>query len=314
MEKFRDAILIYIKGVAMGGADVVPGVSGGTIALITGIYQTLLESIRAVDLTAMKLLAGFKFREFWTKINGAFLLPLVLGIATSLLTLARLIKYLMYEHPIPLWSFFFGLILVSAFWVMKEIKHWHWGIVVSLLIGTLIAWGITLATPAETSEAWWFVIISGAIAICAMILPGISGAFILLILGKYEFILEAVNQRDLATIAIFAVGCLFGLLSFSRAISWLLRKYHDLTIGLLAGFMIGSLNKVWPWKLPVMFRINSEGEQVAYITENVSPSLYQTNMGQDAHLLAAILCFAGGILLVVLIERFAYYKSGNIST
>lgn len=313
MNRLRDAFLIYIKGMAMGGADVVPGVSGGTIALITGIYQTLLESIRAVDLEAIRLLGAFRFNDFWAKINGSFLLPLVLGIATSLLTLARLIKYLMHDHPIPLWSFFFGLILVSAFWVMKEIRQWHWGIVVSLVVGTVIAWAITLATPAETPEAWWFLLISGAIAICAMILPGISGAFILLILGKYEFILEAVNQRDLATIAIFAAGCLIGLLSFSRAIAWLLRHYHDLTIGLLAGFMLGSLNKVWPWKLPVMFRINSEGEQVAYITENVSPFTFQASMGQDAQLLAAILCFAGGILLVVGIERFAYYKSGNIN-
>jgi len=314
MEKFRDAILLYIKGVAMGGADVVPGVSGGTIALITGIYQTLLESIRAVDLEAVKLLFSFRFRDFWIRINGQFLLPLVLGIATSLLTLARLIKFLMHEYPIPLWSFFFGLILVSAFWVMKEIRLWRWGIVISLIAGTLIAYFITLATPAETPEAWWFLLLAGAIAICAMILPGISGAFILLVLGKYEFILEAVNQRDLATIAIFAVGCLIGLLSFSRAIAWLLRHYHDLTIGLLAGFMLGSLNKVWPWKLPVMYRINSEGERVAYITENVSPSSFQTHMGIDAQLLAAIMCFAGGILIVVLIERFAYYKSGNIQT
>ncbi len=314
MEKFRDSLLLYIKGMAMGGADVVPGVSGGTIALITGIYQTLLESIRAVDVDAVKMLFSLRFRDFWIKINGRFLLPLVLGIATSLLTLARLIKFLMHEYPIPLWSFFFGLILVSAFWVMKEIRQWRWGILGSLLIGTVVAFLITMATPAETPEAWWFLLISGAIAICAMILPGISGAFILLVLGKYEFILDAVNQRDLVTIAIFAIGCLIGLLSFSRAISWLLRHYHDLTIGLLAGFMLGSLNKVWPWKLPVRFRINSEGEQIAYITENVSPFSFQTHMGTDAQLLAAILCFAGGILIVVLIERFAYYKSGNIQT
>jgi putative membrane protein len=312
MNRFRESFLIYLKGVGMGGADVVPGVSGGTIALITGIYQTLLEAIGAIDLEALKLLLAFKFKEFWTRINGAFLLPLVLGIGTSLVTLAKLINFLMAEYPIPLWSFFFGLILVSAFWVMKEIRLWHWGILVSAIVGTAVAWWITLATPAETSEAWWFLMLSGAIAICAMILPGISGAFILLVLGKYEFILEALNNRDLATIAIFGVGCIIGLLSFSRAIAWLLRHYHDITIGLLAGFMLGSLNKVWPWKLPVSFRINSHGEQVPFITVNTSPSSYQDLVGQDPQLLVAILCFAGGILLVVGLERFAYYQAGNI--
>ncbi len=314
MEKYRDSILLYIKGMAMGGADLVPGVSGGTIALITGIYQTLLESIRSVDLEALQMLLKLRFRDFWVKINGSFLLPLVLGIGTSLVTLVRLIQYLMHDHPIPLWSFFLGLILVSAFWVMKEIRRWHWGVIISVLVGTAVAYAITVLTPAETPEAWWFLMLSGAIAICAMILPGISGSFILLMLGKYEYIVEALNARDFATIGIFAVGCVIGLLSFSRAIAWLLRHYHDLTIALLAGFMLGSLNKVWPWKKPVMFRINSEGEQVAYVTENISPSSYQQVMGEDAQLLIAIMCFAAGILLVVLIERFAYYKSGNIKT
>lgn len=314
MNRFKESFLIYIKGVAMGGADVVPGVSGGTIALITGIYQKLLESLGSFDVEALKLLLSFKFKEFWSKINGSFLLPLLMGIATSLLTLARLIKYLMIEHPIPLWSFFFGLILISAFWVMKEIRLWHWGIILSAIVGTAFAWWITMATPANTPEAWWFLMLAGAIAICAMILPGISGAFILLILGKYEFILQALNTGDIGTIAIFALGCVIGLLSFSRAVSWLLRHYHDLTIGLLAGFMLGSLNKVWPWKLPVSFRIDSHGEQVPLVSTNASPSAYQEILGEDPYLLIAILCFAGGILLVVGLERFAYYKSGNIKT
>jgi len=301
----RETLLIFLKGMGMGGADVVPGVSGGTIALISGIYERLLNAIRSVDLEALKLLLNFKFREFWLKIDGRFLLPLVLGIFTSLITLARVIKYFMDEHPIPLWSFFFGLILISAIWVLKEVKRWHWGILISFVAGIIIAYLITSLSPAETPESLWFVFISGAIAICAMILPGISGSFILLILGKYEYILESLNSRDLITLGVFALGCLAGLLSFARAISWLLRHYHNITIALLAGFMIGSLNKVWPWKSIESFRLNSDGEQVPFITKNILPTTYAESTGEPSELLMAVLFFAVGILLVIGLERIA---------
>jgi putative membrane protein len=301
----RENILIFLKGMGMGGADVVPGVSGGTIALIAGIYERLLNAIRSVDLEAVRLLFQFKLREFWQKIDGAFLLPLVLGIATSLITLARVIKFFMEEHPIPLWSFFFGLILVSAIWVLKEVKQWHWGILISFVVGTIVAYLITSLSPAETPESLWFIFISGAIAICAMILPGISGSFLLLILGKYEFILESLNSRDLVTLGVFALGCLTGLLSFSRIIAWLLRHYHNITIALLAGFMIGSLNKVWPWKSVESFRLNSHGEQVPFLTKNVWPVTFSEITGEESQLILAILFFALGILLVVGLERLA---------
>ncbi|MCA6077960.1 DUF368 domain-containing protein [Fulvivirga sedimenti] len=305
----RNTLLIFLKGMGMGGADVVPGVSGGTIALIAGIYERLLNAIRSVDMDALKLLLRFQLKELWTKIDGAFLLPLLLGILTSLLTLARLIKYLMSDHPIPLWSFFFGLILISAFWVLKEIKQWKAGTVIFLIAGVIIAFLITTLTPAETPEAYWFIFLSGAIAICAMILPGISGSFILLILGKYEYILEALNERDFVTIGIFALGCLTGLLSFSRVVSWLLRHYHNATIALLAGFMLGSLNKVWPWKTVSSFRINSAGEQVPFITKNVLPTTYAQNTGEPSEILMGIFFFALGILVVVGLERLAAYRS-----
>ena len=295
----KNSLSLFLKGIAMGGADVVPGVSGGTIALITGIYERLLNAIKSVDQKALKLLFSLQFKKFWSKIDGNFLLPLLLGIATSLITLARVIKYLMEEEPIALWSFFFGLILISAVWVLREVKYWHLGTLVSLLSGILIAYLITTLTPAETPESLWFVFISGAIAICAMILPGISGAFILLVLGKYEFIIEAVNNRDLLTIGIFMLGCLTGILSFARAISWTLQRYHDLTIAVLAGFMLGSLNKVWPWKVTETFRIDSHGEQVPVITKNVLPT-------ESLEMLQALLFFALGILLVIAVERIAY--------
>ncbi len=309
----RETLLIFLKGMGMGGADVVPGVSGGTIALIAGIYERLLNAIRSVDLDALKMLLRFQWKAFWIKIDGSFLLPLILGIFTSLITLARLIKFLMTDHPIPLWSFFFGLILVSAFWVLKEIKQWKPGVVIFLVAGFIIAFLITTLTPAETPDGTWFIFLSGAIAICAMILPGISGSFILLILGKYEFILEALNERDLVTIGIFALGCITGLLSFSRVISWLLRHYHGITIALLAGFMLGSLNKVWPWKIVSSFRMNSAGEQVPFITNNVLPTTYAQNTGEPSEVLLGIFFFAFGILLVVGLERIASYRSTSVS-
>ena len=305
----RDKLLIFLKGMGMGGADVVPGVSGGTIALIAGIYERLLNAIRAVDMEAVKMLFSFRIKELWEKIDGAFLLPLLLGIATSLITLARVIKYLMVEHPIALWSFFFGLILVSAIWVLKEIKQWAAGTVIFLILGIVIAYLITTLTPAETPESTWCVFLSGAIAICAMILPGISGSFILLVLGKYEYILEALNQRDFMTIGIFALGCLTGLLSFSRVIAWLLRHYHNITIALLAGFMLGSLNKVWPWKIVESYRLNSSGEQVPFITQNVLPNTFAAETGEPSLVLQGILFFALGILLIAGLERIASVRS-----
>jgi putative membrane protein len=308
MNAFKNQILTYLRGIAMGGADVVPGVSGGTVAFITGIYTELLDSIKAFDLDAIKLLFRFQLKDFWKKINGSFLLPLFLGILTSLLTLSRIIKHLLATEPISLWSFFFGLIIVSSILVLREIKKWKASILIPLLIGIGIAYWITVTSPAETTEAFWFIFLSGCIAICAMILPGISGAFILLILGKYEFIINAVTERDFLVIGVFALGCLVGILSFARIVSWLLKHYHDIAVTLLSGFMIGSLNKVWPWKIDIAFRINSEGKQVAIVTENVLPGEYLQKTGEYPLLLQAILFMALGIFIVVLIEKIAHYR------
>lgn len=291
----------------MGGADVVPGVSGGTIAFITGIYTELLDSIGSVDLDALKLLFAGKFKEFWDKINGTFLLVLFLGILISVFSLARLLKYLLTNHPIHLWSFFFGLIIISSVLVIREVKEWKIQNFIAIIIGIVGAYFITELTPAETPNTWWFILLSGSIAICAMILPGISGSFIMLILGKFEYILTAVDERDFVTLGIFITGCVIGLLSFSRGVAWLLKKYHDLTVALLAGIMIGSLNKVWPWKVPLGFRINSHGEQVPTFTKNILPANYFEQTGQNDHLLHAILFMAVGISVVVAIEKIAHY-------
>ncbi|UII23302.1 DUF368 domain-containing protein [Fulvivirga ligni] len=308
MGKFKEHLLIFLKGIGMGGADVVPGVSGGTIAFITGIYEELLDSIKAVDLEAFKLLISFKLPEFWRKINGNFLLPLFLGIAVSLLTLSKLILYLLDEHPIPVWSFFFGLIIISAILVLRPIKKWNVGVVITLLAGIAIAYLITSATTSETPTDLWFIFLSGAIAICAMILPGISGSFILLVLGKYEYIFKALSNLDVVTILVFMAGCVTGLLSFVRVVSYLFKKFHDLTIALLAGFMLGSLNKVWPWKIPTAFRVDRHGEQVVAAAKNVMPNEYTEHFKTDPQLFTAILFLAIGILLVVGIEKVANYK------
>ena len=232
-------------------ADIVPGVSGGTIAFITGIYEELINSIKAVDLEALKLLLSGKFAAFWSKINGGFLIVLLLGILTSILSLARIITNLLANHPIQLWSFFFGLIAISALVVSRDIHRWNITVVLGVLVGGIAAYLITEAVPAETPNSLPLIFLSGAVAICAMILPGISGSFILLILGKYTFILTAIKEFQLGTLLVFSLGCLLGLMTFSRLISWLFEKYRNLTIAVLAGFMVGSLNKVWPWKKTV---------------------------------------------------------------
>lgn len=297
--------LNYLKGMAMGAADIVPGVSGGSIALIAGIYQELLDSINSFNLDNLRLLKSFQIKEFYLRLNGNFLLSLVLGIMTSIFALSRVITYLMDEHPIPLWSFFSGLILVSAFLILKETKKWNFVIVVSIAIGTAFAWWVTNLPPTTTPDAPWFTFVAGAIAICAMILPGISGSFVLLILGQYERILQAVMDKDFFTLALFASGCLVGILSFSRVVAFLLRRFHAATIGLLSGFMLGSVNELWPWKLVTSWRTSSSGKQVPFLTENILPGEYLTQVGLEPQLGWAIGAFFFGIGLVLFIEWLA---------
>ncbi|NVK49166.1 MAG: DUF368 domain-containing protein [Cyclobacteriaceae bacterium] len=305
MRTLRKYFLNYLKGMAMGAADIVPGVSGGSIALITGIYQRLLDSINSFNRENLSLLLQWELKKFYKSVNGTFLLSLLLGILTSIFTLSKVITYLMDEHPIPLWSFFCGLILISAFLILKEIKRWHLGVVLAVLVGTALAWWVTELPPTSSPNAIWFTFLAGAIAICAMILPGISGSFILLILGKYEGILAAVSERDFLTLGIFALGCLVGILSFSRLISWLLRKFYSTTIGLLSGFMLGSINKLWPWKIVTQYRISSSGEEKPFLTENLWPTEYLSQVGQEPNLTLAIAGFLGGIILVFGIDYVA---------
>ena len=303
--KFSRYIVLALKGCAMGMADVVPGVSGGTIAVISGIYEELLDSIRSVDATALRLLLRFRLAEFWRHINGRFLLPVLLGIAVAIFSLARLMTYLLTNHPIAIWSFFFGLIVASALLVARQIGRWDWRTVLAFAVGAAAAWWITVATPAETPDDWWFVMLSGAIAICAMILPGISGAFILLLLGKYQYIMHAVGEFDIPVIAVFVIGAAAGIISFSHLLSWLLKHWHDVTVAVLMGFMVGSLNKVWPWKETVETYLDSHGVAQPLVQNNIAPGTFEQLTGQPSLLVQAILLGIVGFLVIYGIELVA---------
>ena len=301
----KDYILIALKGTGMGAADVVPGVSGGTIAFITGIYEELIESIKSVNLSSIKLLLKFKLKDFWKAINGNFLLSIIVGIAISFLSIAKLIKYLLEQHPILIWSFFFGLIVASALVIAKKITEWKLRSIIAMIVGIGIAYMVTVVTPAETTNAYWFLFLSGALAICAMILPGISGAFILLLLGKYEFVLNALSSFKLDVIAIVGLGAAVGLLSFSNLLSWLLKKYHNMTIALLSGFMIGSLNKVWPWKETVSTFIDRHGVEKALLQENILPHTFEGISGQNANLMFAIGLAILGFIVIIIMDKYS---------
>jgi putative membrane protein len=281
----------------MGAADVVPGVSGGTIAFITGIYEELIYSIKGINLTAFRLFFTGKWASFWKQINGNFLLAVFSGIFISVLSLARLLEYLLEHQAVLIWSFFFGLVLSSSYVISRKIQRWNYSKVLALLGGIGIAFYITRVTPATTTDAGWFVILSGGLASCAMILPGISGSFILLLLGKYSFALHAVNERLLGDLLLLGAGAVTGIILFANLLSWLLKKYHDITVAMLVGFMIGSLNKIWPWK-ETLTTIVVEGEIRPLTERNVLPS---AGTGDDQLLLAVLLAVTG-IALILFIE------------
>lgn len=293
MADLKKCAAVAFKGMCMGAADVIPGVSGGTIAFIMGIYGELLDSIKSINGEAFKLLFSGKIGTFWKHINGTFLASLFTGILISVFSLAKLMKYLLEFHPVPLWSFFFGLILASAVYILKGLDKWSVQNIISLLVGVATGAFICLASPGQTPDALWFIFLSGAIAICAMILPGISGSFILLLLGKYAFVMEAVSTLNIPVLIVFAAGAGIGIVCFSRILSWLLKKFYMLTIALLSGFMIGSLLKVWPWKVP--------GAQEGFDFPAL-PGTFEQVTGADPQLLMSIGFMVLGLVIVLLIE------------
>lgn len=302
----KDYIVLSLKGMAMGAADVVPGVSGGTIAFISGIYEELLGSISNINFKLFTTLRKEGIKATWKQLNGNFLVALFLGIAISVFSLAKGLKWLLEHEPILLWSFFFGLVLASVIYVGKQIQKWNVLVILILLIGAALAYYITTLNPmmSENSPPW-FLFLAGALAICAMILPGISGAFILVLLGAYKSVLEAVDNRDFFTIAIVGLGAIVGLLSFSRILKWLFAKFKDYTLAILTGFIVGSLNKIWPWKETLTYRTNSEGLQVPLKQVSIGPNSFQG----DPQLWYAIGLAVLGFALILVLEKIATSKN-----
>lgn len=292
---FKTYAFLVLKGMGMGAADVVPGVSGGTIAFIVGIYEELIDSIKSINGQALKLLFTGKLRTFWQTVNGNFLVSILTGICISVFSLAKLITYLLTTHPVLVWAFFFGLVLSSTYFVALRIKRWDYKRVVAFLAGSAAAYYITVASPAQTPDNLLFIFLCGAIAICAMILPGISGSFILVLLGKYYFIMEAVKTLHLTVLLTFACGAAIGIISFSNVLSYLLRKFHDLTIATLAGFMLGSLNKVWPWK-ETLVRAFPGRTDLVQVEQNIWP---------DRLIWQSLLLMLAGFILVYAIEKIS---------
>lgn len=304
----REWLFIFLKGAGMGAADVVPGVSGGTIAFITGIYERLLNAIQSVNLKALSVLKNDGVKALWRHIDGNFLLCLFGGLLTSAASLAKLITYLLEHHQTLVWSFFFGLIVASFWHVAKQVGKWDVKTITSCLIGAGSAFVITTLAPAEANPETWFYFVSGMIAICAMILPGISGSFILLLMGMYGHVLGAVNRLDVVLLALFLSGCVVGLMAFSRFLAWLLKNYQQLTFALLAGFLLGSLNLLWPWKQTLTTYVNSHGLEKPLQQANVLPTQFLELTGQEPSTFLCLSLAALGLYLILFVEKITTKK------
>lgn len=304
----KDYIALFLKGMLMGAADVVPGVSGGTIAFITGIYEELINTIRSFNLQALQVLLREGPVACWKHVNGTFLVTLLAGIVASIVTIAGGVLYLLANYPVLLWAFFFGLILASTWLIMTHIDDWNTNLISTFVLGALIAFVITSLAPAEIEPTSPAVFIAGAIAICAMILPGISGSFLLLLMGMYAHILAAVKGVDLQVIALFLLGCIIGIMSFSRLLSYMFSHFRQVTLALLAGFMLGSLNKVWPWKYTLAYTINRHGEQVPLQQENILPWSFESMTGEPSFLIGAVALMLAGGAIVIAMERYQAAK------
>lgn len=312
---FPDYVLISLKGMAMGAADVVPGVSGGTIAFISGIYQELLASINKVDFSFFSSWKKNGFKIAWQQINGSFLVALVLGIGISILSLSKLITHLLKTEPLLVWAFFFGLVVASILFVGKQITQWKITSLLSLLAGVIIAYYITIAEPTSSPDSYGYLFLSGVVGIIAMILPGVSGAFILLLMGSYETIMNTINTfrtglftfdwellwPTLTKLITFALGALLGLKLFSKILTWMFDRYRNVTLALLTGFMLGSLNKIWPWKEVISTRINSHGETVPFMEKSIFPQQFDG----DPQYLGVMLLMVVGFLVIFILEKAA---------
>lgn len=318
---FKQSLSIIFKGLAMGAADVVPGVSGGTIAFISGIYEELITTIHNLDLGFFKTLKKEGVKKVWQQYNLGFLASLFTGIAISILSLAKVITMLLGQYPILVWSFFFGLVIASIIYIAKQITNYSPKAIIALVLAGVFSYGITLAKPIADTESIWFLFFAGFIAIIAMILPGISGAFILLLIGGYKIVIGAINQLSeaistfnisslgnaLLKIGVFALGAIAGLKVFSGILNWMFANHKNTTLAVLTGFMIGALNKIWPWKEVLQYRKNSHGEEIPFIERSILPGGYHA----DPKLMAAILFMLAGFMIILLLEFVANKNKPN---
>lgn len=304
-------VTIFLRGMAMGAADVVPGVSGGTIAFITGIYFRLLEAISAAPAAIFRHLLKGQVRCFWQAVDGNFLVLLLAGIVTSIATLASLITWLLAEHPILIWSFFFGLILASVWHVGSQVRRYSPTLLIPLVLGIIIAWWITTLPASEVAPSGLVFLGAGALAICAMILPGVSGSFLLLVIGMYGPVLAAIKNVEVGHLVLFLLGCVVGLLSAAKLITLAFRHYHDAVLALLTGFMVGALAKVWPWQKTLSWRTNSAGEQVPVSQTPVSPDTWASVYQQEPLVLSAILMIGLGFVLVLILDLAGRRSAGS---
>lgn len=300
---FLDYLTVTLKGMAMGAADVVPGVSGGTIAFISGIYEELISTISGVKPSLLSTWKEEGFKAMWKEMNGNFILALFCGILISLFSLMRLANYLLENHPVLIWSFFFGLVLASIWFVAKQIPKWNFKIVLALIIGAAVAYYIVSLPPLSANSSYLFLFFAGAIAVCAMILPGISGAFILVLLGAYKSVTEAAHDFDIKTLATVGVGAIFGLLTFSRVLKWLFVHYSSITLAVLTGFIAGSLNKIWPWKEVLEKAVYGDKEVVLR-----EASVLPWNFDGEPQTLYAVLLMLAGFFLIIILEMLATSK------
>lgn len=291
--KRRDYAILMFKGFTMGMADIIPGISGGTIAFLLGIYEDLIGSIKSLDLKFLQLLCRFKIKEAFSSVAWQFLAALFTGIGGAILILSKLISWLILNKPVLIYSFFFGLILATIPIIARIIKQWTFSKIIVVLLSACGTYFFVGMVPLVTPQAPWFLFISGAIAISAMILPGISGAFILVLLGKYQFILDAVNHRDVYSLGIFLLGVGVGIVSFVRVLSWLFKKYHDLTVAIITGVIMGSLRKIWPWREITEFITTSHGKIIPIVEINIFPSQF------NGDVMSAVAIMLAGFILAL---------------
>jgi putative membrane protein len=308
----KEYLSYFLKGMAVGIANIIPGVSGGTIALITGIFERLIDAIKSFDITAFRLLLSGRWKLFVERTDFYFLVTLFAGVAVAIITLARLFDFLFHHYPVYIWAFFFGLVLASVYYVGKTVEKWKMSVVLSFLVGTAVAVAVSVINPAKENDSFLYLLLCGVVAVCSMILPGLSGSFVLILMGNYQLVaIQAINNMDLSVIIPVGIGAVVGLVAFSHVLSWVFKRYKDQTIAMLTGFILGSLSILWPWKEAVYLKnaagdfVMKHGEKVVAKYSVVFPESFNTEV------VLGFLFMVLGYFTIVFVEKMAQSKPGN---